>query len=828
MPRRADDFVDSFGINLDLDFNAQLYNETLLGQLGIRHFRSNAKPGPSTLIDRLTALYTDYGCRTNVVCDTTSFSPTQYRDLVKSAIFESVEGLNEPDIVGPRSYLTKTDNWSTQSYPATIAYQQDLFSAMASNPLTSGKAVLTPAMANPAYSRYLRTSAGDFIAVHSYPSQLVPTANYLTSFELPAASLLEAPGSGVTGLIATETGYKAGNSSGDISYAAAAKYIPRTFAEYFRLGVARTYLFELADPIGGDHYGIIDSTFSPKPAYTTVRNLAGMLNESTWNTANQTMTTPAFNPSAMDFTLSGATPDVHHVLLQKSTGTYYLLLWQEVPCFDLTSRTDLVNPPVPVTLSFNFPIAAAHLYNLQSTVPLESYSNPQTIAVNVPDEVVVLELTPGSAGTSSGALVSISSVPAGSSYQPLSVGTFVVARTGAVTSPLNVSYTLGGSAQNGTDYTTIPASVQIPAGASFANISIRPDNPSIVGRKDAIATVAPSSGYLPAKTQTSRVFINSPYSVVEDFENGIQRWTRSTMSTLALDPANADSGNYALKWVYNNDGVDRWMNSIQLNFAAPQDWSAVSRLTLRMKEGPSNSSSVIGKPVYFSWINNGTAVGNGLGVAKFPLSHDSTYRSVSLDLGDFPRNRVNALYLYVDGKTLTPGTYTFYLDNIGAVTDSNGVLDDVEQYAGSNWSGSARSTVAPDSQNADTGAYGLKWVFNNDGITRWDNFVTLNFRHPQDLTRYTTLCLRFKEDPSNPAADIGADVIADWHNDGVGVSGGTGVDRFGLQAAAGYRTVEVSLGSYSRDAVDDIYFYVDGKTLTVGKHTWYLDNITAY
>lgn len=103
LPRRADDFVDSLGINLDLDFNAQLYSEALLGQLGIRHFRSNAKPGPSTLLSRLTALYGDYGFRTNVVCDTTAYSPSQYRDLVASVIFESVEGLNEPDVVGPRS-----------------------------------------------------------------------------------------------------------------------------------------------------------------------------------------------------------------------------------------------------------------------------------------------------------------------------------------------------------------------------------------------------------------------------------------------------------------------------------------------------------------------------------------------------------------------------------------------------------------------------------------------------------------------------------------------------------------------------------------------------
>jgi hypothetical protein len=67
LPRRADDFVDSFGINLDLDFNAKLYNETLLGQLGIRHFpqqrETGAKHADRPADGSLRGLWLPHQCR---------------------------------------------------------------------------------------------------------------------------------------------------------------------------------------------------------------------------------------------------------------------------------------------------------------------------------------------------------------------------------------------------------------------------------------------------------------------------------------------------------------------------------------------------------------------------------------------------------------------------------------------------------------------------------------------------------------------------------------------------------------------------------------------
>ncbi len=53
-------------------------------------------------------------------------------------------------------------------------------------------------------------------------------------------------------------------------------------------------------------------------------------------------------------------------------------------------------------------------------------------------------------------------------------GTFTLSRTGATTSSLRVDYTLGGTAQNGVDYSSLPGYVTFAAGARATNVIVKP------------------------------------------------------------------------------------------------------------------------------------------------------------------------------------------------------------------------------------------------------------------------------------------------------------------------------------------------------------------
>lgn len=75
-------------------------------------------------------------------------------------------------------------------------------------------------------------------------------------------------------------------------------------------------------------------------------------------------------------------------------------------------------------------------------------------------------------------------------------GKFTVARTGPTTNPLTVQLRTSGTASSGKDYTAIPASITIPAGASSTEVTLTPLNDT-VGESDetVLISVVGSSSY---------------------------------------------------------------------------------------------------------------------------------------------------------------------------------------------------------------------------------------------------------------------------------------------------------------------------------------------
>jgi hypothetical protein len=74
--------------------------------------------------------------------------------------------------------------------------------------------------------------------------------------------------------------------------------------------------------------------------------------------------------------------------------------------------------------------------------------------------------------------------------------TFVVRRQGPTEADLTVNYGIGGTASNGADYVTLPASITIAAGKHTAQIVVRPiDDALIEGIETVVLTLAPSADY---------------------------------------------------------------------------------------------------------------------------------------------------------------------------------------------------------------------------------------------------------------------------------------------------------------------------------------------
>ena len=88
---------------------------------------------------------------------------------------------------------------------------------------------------------------------------------------------------------------------------------------------------------------------------------------------------------------------VHHLLLQKSTGDYYLVLWHEVSAEDASAKPhrQIAVPELPATLTFLTPVRrVAYFVPNESDQPLNTLKSPPLARLKIPDRVVILQITP--------------------------------------------------------------------------------------------------------------------------------------------------------------------------------------------------------------------------------------------------------------------------------------------------------------------------------------------------------------------------------------------------------------------------------------------------
>jgi hypothetical protein len=91
-----------------------------------------------------------------------------------------------------------------------------------------------------------------------------------------------------------------------------------------------------------------------------------------------------------------------------------------------------------------------------------------------------------------------------------SIAVFRVSRTGSTASPLTVSYSVSGTATPGSDYTTLPGSVMIPAGLSTADIPVTPIDDSLVEvNETVVAQLSEHAGYTIGSPSSARVTITT-------------------------------------------------------------------------------------------------------------------------------------------------------------------------------------------------------------------------------------------------------------------------------------------------------------------------------
>jgi hypothetical protein len=117
--------------------------------------------------------------------------------------------------------------------------------------------------------------------------------------------------------VTTETGWP---TDGSITEDQQGKLFVNLYLSAKKRNWSHTFIYMMFDEFG-QNYGLFHQNATPKPAATYIHNLTSILND----------TTSLFSPVALSYSITGSPATVHNLLMQKSNGTYELLLLPALP-----------------------------------------------------------------------------------------------------------------------------------------------------------------------------------------------------------------------------------------------------------------------------------------------------------------------------------------------------------------------------------------------------------------------------------------------------------------------------------------------------------------
>jgi hypothetical protein len=190
-------------------------------------------------------------------------------------------------------------------------------------------------------------------------------------------------------LVTTETGYTTDlEAPQSIPENIEGRYMPRVVLEQLMHGIERTYLYELIDEsqagAGERAFGLARSDGSAKPAFLALQSLLRILADPG----------PPAKLTDLNYSLLGASPHVHHLLLQKRDGTYDLAIWQELPAYDVDRKSLIPVPDEKVVFHSPQRFRSAALWRFEESgqASLEQLPSGADIPITVTDRVSILEV----------------------------------------------------------------------------------------------------------------------------------------------------------------------------------------------------------------------------------------------------------------------------------------------------------------------------------------------------------------------------------------------------------------------------------------------------
>ena len=406
MASRMSDFLDSIGVcvHITQGVDDPGPSASAMAFAGIREMRDDGNPAT---VPKWIAVFQDAGVRTNVLTNQSVSGTVGMAEALQDAgALLSVEGPNEPNNF-PVTYEGGTS--SSTTFLPVAHLQRDLYAAIKTDPALTGVPVFASSESGGAEPddvglQFLTippdagttmpagTQYADYANTHNYvcghSNALVdnvcwnatdPTLNgdwdglYVEYGHTWNKGFTGYSDSGLETLprVSTETGWLT-SGTGSITEEQQARVFLDLYLAGFKQGWTYTFIYMLRDdPVQG-YWGLFDTSYNPKTSGTYLHNLTMILADR-----------GSAPTGRLDYSIASEPAMVHDLLLQKSSGTFELLVWDERP----TGGSD------DVVVDLGMVRATVTLYDpTTGTGPTQVLSQVGSVTVTVSDHPVVIEL----------------------------------------------------------------------------------------------------------------------------------------------------------------------------------------------------------------------------------------------------------------------------------------------------------------------------------------------------------------------------------------------------------------------------------------------------
>jgi hypothetical protein len=385
IPMGASAFVASLGVNTHLSYSGTPYYGapqsvlTALQYLGVNTIRETS---PVFEEDSTTIATDDTLAKAGVKFDAlmlgngvvnvtgTLASLTSFKASYPGSI-SAIENPNEIN-AWPVSYDGITNDAS-----AGVKVTEALWSAVKGNP-----PVYAPTLSD-GYSNVLtmETQLGNLAPYVSYGNVHIYAccANNVWQYDMPYwLPILQEDTPGKLPVV-TETGYFTGPAS--VDQLSAAKYTLNLLLENALHGIARTYLFELADEASDYTYGQFTVNWVPKTSATAIHNLTSILQAA-----------GSGQPSSAAKYSVGGLPSTGHSLILGSSSVYDLAVWIDATVYNPSSEIDVTAPSYTTTVNLGATYPTVEVFDpMTGTTPIATYSNVSTVPISVSDHPLIVQ-----------------------------------------------------------------------------------------------------------------------------------------------------------------------------------------------------------------------------------------------------------------------------------------------------------------------------------------------------------------------------------------------------------------------------------------------------